>query len=109
MRKAYRQQKLIISPCKDDPTPDNMWEKMKSAILKTSTDILDHTKKKNRDWFDENDKEIQDLLTEKRAAHQGHHAQPTCPAKKDTYWRACSNLQRKLSEIKNKWWNPGMC
>lgn len=98
------QQKLAESPCIDDPTPDTLWENLKSAILKTSEEVLGHTKKKNKDWFDENDEEIQDLLAKKRAAHQAHLAQPTCPAKKATFRRACSTLQRKFREIQNKWW-----
>ena len=68
------QQKLIISPCNDDPTPDTLWGNLKSAIMKTSAEVLGYTKIKNKDWFDENDKEIQDMLTEKRDVHQGHLA-----------------------------------
>ena len=65
---ADLQQKLDESPCTDVPTPNILWENLKSAILKTSEEVLGHTKKKNKDWFDENDKEIQDLLSMKRAA-----------------------------------------
>ena len=102
---ADLQQKLDESPCTDVPTPNILWENLKSAILKTSEEVLGHTKKKNKDWFDENDKEIQDLLSMKRAAHQAHLAQPTCPVKKATFRRACSILQRKLREIQNDWWD----
>ena len=37
------------------------------------------------DLFDEDDKEIQSLLREKEAAHQGHLVQPTCSVKKATF------------------------
>ena len=102
---ADLQQKLDESPCTDVPTPNILWENLKSAILKTSEEVLGHIKKKNKDWFDENDKEIQDLLSMKRTAHQAHLAQPTCPVKKATFRRACSILQRKLREIQNDWWD----
>ena len=39
-------QNLIISPCKDVPTPDTLWDNLMSAILKTSADVFRHTKKK---------------------------------------------------------------
>jgi len=95
---ADLQPKLNKSPYTDDPTPNILWENLKSAILKTSEEVLGHTKKKNEDWFDENDKEFQDLLSKKRAANQAHLAQPTCHVKA-TFQRACSILQHKLREI----------
>ena len=102
---ADLQQNLNESPCTDDSNPNILWENLKSAILKTSEEVLGHTKKKNKDWLDENDKEIQDLLSKKMAAHQVHLAQPTCPVKKATFRRACSILQRKLRETQNDCWD----
>ena len=49
---ADRQQKLVTFPCNDDPTPYTLWDNMKSAIMKTSADVHEYTKKKNSDWFD---------------------------------------------------------
>mgnify|MGYP000515452830 CR=1 FL=1 len=102
---ANLQQILDESPCTNDPSPSILWENLKSAILKTSEEVLGHTKKKNKDWFDENNKEIQDLLSKKRAAHQAHLAQPTYHVKKATFRQACSILQRKLRELQNDWWD----
>ena len=83
---ADLQQKLHESPCIIDPSPNILWENLKSAILKTSEEVLGHTKKKkNKDWFDENNKEIQDLLSKKRAAHQAHLAQPTAGGPSSQY------------------------
>ena len=102
---ADLQQNLDESLCTNDPSPNILWENLKSAILKTSEEARGHTKKKNKDCFDENNKEIQDLLSKKRAAHQDHLAQPTCHVKKATFRRACSILQRKLRELQNDWWD----
>jgi len=60
--------------------------------------------KKNKDWFNESDQEIQQLLAKKRSAHQAHLAQPSCSVKKAAFRAACSNLQSKLRIIQNKWW-----
>ena len=54
---ADMQQKLIIPPCNHDHTPDTLWEDPKSAIHKTSADVLGHRKKKNREWLDEKDRD----------------------------------------------------
>ncbi|GFO14619.1 endonuclease-reverse transcriptase [Plakobranchus ocellatus] len=97
------QQKLEEIPPNDDPTPDILWENMKSVILKTS-EVLGHTKRKNKDWFDENDQNIQKLLANKRAAHQAHLANPHCSEKKTTFRQVCYTLQRKLREMQNDWW-----
>ena len=56
---ANLQQILDESPCTNDPSPSILWETLKSAILNTSKEVLGHTKKKNNDWFEENNKEIQ--------------------------------------------------
>ena len=98
-------QKLIMSSCNDDPTPATLCENLASTILKTSADVLGCTKKKNMDWFDEDDKQILDMLTDKRVAHHGHRAQSACPAKKATLKCDCSTLQRKLRETHNEWWD----
>uniref|UniRef100_A0A0L8FII4 Endonuclease/exonuclease/phosphatase domain-containing protein n=1 Tax=Octopus bimaculoides TaxID=37653 RepID=A0A0L8FII4_OCTBM len=91
---AELQKKLDESPRTDDTTTDILWENLKSAILKTSEEVLGHTKNDNKDWFDDNDKEIQELLARKRAANQANLAQPTCPVKKATFRRAnrCINI-----------------
>ena len=104
---ADLQQILDESLCTNDPSPSILWENLKSAILMTSEEVLGHTKKKNKVWFDENNKEIQDLISKMRAAHQAHLAQPTCHmhVKKATFRQACSILQRKLRELQNDWWD----
>lgn len=57
----------------------------------------------NKDWFDENDMEIQ-LIHEKRSSHQRTLSDPDNLAAKSSYRHACSTLQRKLREIQNNWW-----
>ena len=61
-----------MSPYNDDPTLDSLCNNLLSAILKTIADDVVYTRKKNSDWFDENDNEIQNKLTGNRATHHGH-------------------------------------
>ena len=98
---ADLQAKLENNRFPEDPSPETLWDKLKTAILQTSEEILGFTTKRNKDWFDENNKEIQKLLAEKRSAHQAH---PSCPVKKTAFRHICSNLQLKLRVMQNEWW-----
>ena len=80
-------------------------ENMKSAILRTVLKVFVTLRRETKNWCDENDKEIQDLLEEKRAAHQGLLAQPTCSVMEATFRHACITLRRKLGEILSEWLN----
>ena len=60
--------------------------------------------KENKDWFDENDAEIQQLIKDKRSCHQRVLSNPDNQAARGNYRQACSTLQKKLREIQNDWW-----
>ena len=92
------QQRLIRSLFNDDPTPETLWNKLMSATLRASADVLGNTDMNNREWLDECDKQIHDLLTQKRSDNQGHLAQTICTMRKATFRSACSTLQRNLKE-----------
>ena len=66
---ADLQAKLENNRCPEDLSPETLWDKLKTTILQTSEEILEFTTKRNKDWFDENNEEIQKLLAEKRSAH----------------------------------------
>ena len=96
--------RLVDSSCQVDPPLKTLWVHLKTAISQTAEEVLGYTTRKNKDWFDENNQEIQELLTQKRSAHQAHLAQPSCPEKKAAFRLVCSKLQRKLREIQNERW-----
>ncbi|XP_078612812.1 uncharacterized protein LOC144882704 [Branchiostoma floridae x Branchiostoma japonicum] len=96
--------KLEGVDCPTDSSPETLWAQLKTAVLQSSEEVLGFTSRKNKDWFDENDQEIQQLLAKKRSAHQAHLAQPSCPAKKAAFRSSCSDLQRKLRIMQNQWW-----
>ncbi|KAJ7424997.1 hypothetical protein BTVI_04184 [Pitangus sulphuratus] len=87
-----------------DPSPEVLWQHIKNSILQSSKESLRFSSKKNKDWFDENNQEIQELLRKKRTAHQAHLAQPSCYVRKAVFCLACSKLQQKLQDIQTKWW-----
>ena len=60
--------------------------------------------RKHQDWFDETDKEIQELLKKTRSCHNHLLAKPDDQAAKTAYKTACSTLQAKLRTMQNDWW-----
>lgn len=72
---AVLQSKLDYDDCPEDPFPETLWSRLKPAVLQTSEAVQGFVTKKNKDWFYENNQEIQELLVKKRSAHQTHLAQ----------------------------------
>jgi hypothetical protein len=60
--------------------------------LLISQDVLRFTTKKNKDWFIDNNKEIQEMLAQKILAHQAQLAQLSCPVKKAAFCFHCNSL-----------------
>ena len=58
----------------------------------------------HQDWFDEEDKEIHELLEKKRSCHNHLLAKPDDQAAKAAYKTVCSTLQSKLRTTQNDWW-----
>ena len=52
-------------------TSEILWDQLKSAILQISEEVLGFTTE-NKDWFDENSQEIQEMQAKKRSSHQAH-------------------------------------
>nr|XP_054757380.1 uncharacterized protein LOC129263494 [Lytechinus pictus] len=98
------QAKLENNSCLEDPSPETLWNSLKASILQSSEETIGFSIKKSRDWFDENNKEIQELLEKKRSAHQAHLSHPSCPVKKAAFRHICNNLQRKFRVMQNEWW-----
>ena len=38
------------------------WKQMKTILQETTAEVIDLSSRKHQDWFDETDKEIQELL-----------------------------------------------
>ena len=101
---AGLQLRLVDSSCQVDPPLETLCVHLKTAISQTAEEVLGYTTRKNKDWFDKNNQEILELLTQKRSFHQAHLAQPSCPEKKAAFRLVCSKLQGKFREMQNEWW-----
>ena len=71
----------------------------------TMAEAVGLSTRKHHDWFDEADKEIQELLEKKRSCHNHPLAKPDDEAVKAAYKTICCALQTKLRTIQNDWWS----
>ena len=83
---------------------DERWQALSCHLKETGKEILGYEKKKNRDWFDENNSEIKALLKRKNAAHNARIKQPDSQYLSDKFKELSAQAQRKLREMENKWW-----
>ena len=90
-------------------TFDGSWVDFKQQVYATSSDILGFKVRKHKDWFDENNEIISELLHTKRALHQKLLNPNISEAVKLSTKKSLSehkaSLQRELRIIKNTWWS----
>ena len=87
-----------------NPDPVTQWQDFKTAVQETAAETLGFSARKHRDWFDESDPAIQELLDKKRSSYNHLLSKPDDPAAKAAYRGACSTLQASLRTMQNDWW-----
>ena len=65
--------------------PEEQWKQMKTIMQETTAKVAGLSTRKHQDWFDEADKEIQELLGKKRSCHNHLLAKPGDQAAKVAY------------------------
>ena len=90
--------------CVTAAEPEKQWEHIKTILHETSAEVVGLSTRKHQDWFDEADKEIQELLEKKRSCHNHLLAKLGNQAAQAAYKTACSTLQAKLRTMQNDWW-----
>ena len=87
---------------------DGTWENYKEQVYSAGSDVLGFKKRKNRDWFDENNLEINMLLQEKHRLYEKVLSQSTQQSNNSVrkeYTEHKASLQRELRRMKNTWWS----
>ena len=86
---------------------DGSWENFKDQIYSAGVEVLGLKKTVHRDWFDENDQEIMNLLETKKTLYNtllnDNLKNRSIVEKK--YKEHKANLQRELRRMKNEWWS----
>ena len=90
--------------CVTGAETEEQWQQMETILQETTAEVVGLLTRKHQDWFDEADKEIQELLQKKHSCHNYLPAKPDDQAAKAAYKTACSELQTKLRTMQNNLW-----
>ncbi len=85
------------------------WDIFRDDIYDKAVTILGFSKGKNQDWFDDNNDEIQNLLTLKRNIHAITLHNHLSPQQRETaglnYKLVKSSVQKSLRQMEDAWWD----
>lgn len=83
---------------------ESTWTSIKNAILRSAEKTLPHKHRTQRDWFDESNEKIEELLKKKRTAHENYLAAPSSKNRKE-YQKTRRIVQKEVRVIQENWWN----
>ena len=84
-------------------SPNELWNNMSKQIYEAAANVLGHSKKKNSDWFNENNQGIRAALQKRNRALMTKLCSPGATnirALRD----ARADLQRDLRKMEDNWW-----
>ena len=55
--------------CVTAAEPEEQWKQMNTILQETKAEVVGLSTRKHQDWFDDTDKEIQELLNKKHSCH----------------------------------------
>ncbi|KAI0237944.1 hypothetical protein LSAT2_011450, partial [Lamellibrachia satsuma] len=84
---------------------DETWTKLRDIIYQGALDVLGTTKRKHRDWFDENDTEAATVLRKMHESHLEWINDRDSAAKAITYRHYKQSAQARLRAMKEQWWS----
>lgn len=91
--------------CTSVPTStEEQWNRIKTHMKEAAYDLLGTDRKKQRDWFDENNNAIAALLNQKNIAHVKAINSPHNPAAQESFRATQKELLKGLRKMKNDWW-----
>lgn len=80
------------------------WNHLKCAVYSSATSVVGIQQRRHRDWFDESDELIRELLKEKHSAHQSYLRNPSSQQLHQRYCNIRSNIQTVLRAMRDNWW-----
>ena len=87
-----------------DQTVNETWNDLKSALKDSAEETLGFKTRNHKDWFDQNDAEIKQLIAVKNRAHDAWLSNPSSVNLKMTFQNLRKEIQIKLREMENSWW-----
>ena len=89
-----------------DPSSEDVelcWEEIKQKAYEVSLEVLGPVQRVHQDWFDQNDKEISELLEKKHSMHKALLSDPSSEAKKAAFNSVRSLVQQRLRVMQDTW------
>ncbi|KAI8789945.1 Craniofacial development protein 2 [Biomphalaria glabrata] len=83
----------------------NSWNKLRDSVYSLVSSVLGQPKRKQQDWFDKNNVQIEQLLTHKQYCFKVFLCSPTCRQSRESYTNAKGEVQRNLRLMKESWLN----
>ena len=87
--------------CVTAAEPEEQWMQMKTILQEITAEVVGLSTRKHQGWFDDADKEIQELLGKILFCHTHLLGKPDDKAANSAYKTACSTLQAKLRTMQN--------
>ena len=84
---------------------DETWTKLRDTVYRGALCVLGTTKRKHRDWFDENDAQAATILRQMHESHLEWINDRESAAKADTYRHHKQSAQGRLCAMKEQWWS----
>ncbi len=97
--------RLPDAPQDEQDSIEGQWTTFRDGVYSTAFEHLGLANHKHQDWFNENDEEIQALLSEKHQLVRAHQSDPTSQAKKDAFGNTKRKAQKKLQEMQDSWYS----
>ena len=88
----------------DSDNLNEKWDTFSARLLEEATQVLGTAPRKHRDWFDENNQEIQSLLEKKNQAHTDCLRNPSSAILRQRFAKLRSTTQKSLRKIEDNWW-----
>ena len=96
---ADKLEKLTISSC----DVEKSWIELRDVMLSAGFDTVGYRGRKSKDWFDDNDDNINELLAQRQSALSDHLSDPNNPSKRSRYLSLKADVQRQLRQMKDDW------
>ena len=98
---ALDQMSCLTKPGED---ANQKWAHLRDTVYATAASTLGYKKRKNQDWFDENDGTISFLLESKRIAFV-KTLKDSSPSVVQAHKDTCSTVQAELRKMQDNWWS----
>ena len=81
---------------------ESSWKSLKDTVYETSADLLGFPRRKNQDWFNENDEKTTKLINEMHQAHIKYFNNKNSIKAKNLYYSLKGTAQRRLRCLKEE-------